>query len=58
MTHDIRWKQRYDNYQRALQTLDRAVDLAAERPLSELENQGLIHDGDARMIRARKLVPS
>lgn len=42
MTHDIRWKQRYDNYQRALQTLTRAVALAAERPLSELENQGLI----------------
>ena len=42
MTEDIRWKQRSDNYNRALQTLARAVDLAAERPLSELENQGLI----------------
>ena len=42
MSLDIRWKQRFDNYQRALQTLSRAVALSAERPLSELEQQGLI----------------
>ena len=42
MGSDIRWRQRFDNYQRALQTLSRAVALSAERPLSELEQQGLI----------------
>ena len=42
MSLDIRWRQRFDNYQRALQTLSRAVALSAERPLSELEQQGLI----------------
>ncbi len=39
---DIRWKQRFQNYSKALQTLQQAVDLAAQRPLSELEQQGLI----------------
>jgi nucleotidyltransferase substrate binding protein (TIGR01987 family) len=39
---DIRWQQRLANYQRALAQLTRAVALAHERPLSELERQGLI----------------
>lgn len=39
---DIRWKQRFNNYSQALQTLRRAVALARERDLSELEEQGLI----------------
>ena len=39
---DIRWKQRFDNYLRALQTLHRAVTLSEVRKLSELEEQGLI----------------
>jgi len=39
---DVRWKQRLENYLRALQTLRRAVELAEQRPLSELEQQGLI----------------
>jgi nucleotidyltransferase substrate binding protein (TIGR01987 family) len=39
---DIRWKQRFQNYSKALQSLRRAVELAAQRPLSELEQQGLI----------------
>jgi len=39
---DIRWLQRFANYQRALGQLTRAVLLAKERPLSELERQGLI----------------
>ena len=39
---DIRWLQRFANYQRALAQLTRAVALAQERPLSELERQGLI----------------
>lgn len=39
---DIRWKQRFNNYSQALKTLRRAVALAGERDLSELEEQGLI----------------
>lgn len=42
MPEDIRWKQRFDNYIRAFQTLSRAVALALQRPLSELEQQGLV----------------
>lgn len=42
MAEDIRWKQRFDNYLRAFETLRRAVDLARQRDLSELEQQGLI----------------
>ena len=41
-TPDIRWIQRLDNFQRALATLQRAIDLGQSRPLSELEEQGLI----------------
>jgi len=39
---DIRWKQRFNNFLRAFQTLSRAVALAEQRELSELEEQGLI----------------
>lgn len=39
---DVRWLQRLENYERALATLERALNLAASRPLSELEQQGLI----------------
>ncbi len=39
---DIRWKQRFDNFARALQTLRSAVELSGQRDLSELEQQGLI----------------
>ncbi|OGU00814.1 MAG: nucleotidyltransferase [Geobacteraceae bacterium GWC2_48_7] len=42
MPEDIRWKQRFDNYLRAFQTLSRAVELATARDLSELEQQGLV----------------
>ena len=42
MAHDIRWKQRFDNFQRALLQLTSAMALKALRPLSELEQQGLI----------------
>ena len=42
MTDNIRWKQRFANYQKALQTLTEAADLASQRPLSRLEQQGLI----------------
>ena len=39
---DLRWRQRFDNFQRALLVLERGVDLARSRELSELEQQGLI----------------
>lgn len=41
-TEDTRWKQRFENYLRAFETLRRAVELALRRDLSELERQGLI----------------
>jgi nucleotidyltransferase substrate binding protein (TIGR01987 family) len=39
---DIRWEQRLANYSTALAQLTKAVELAAQRPLSDLEKQGLI----------------
>ncbi|MEI7668710.1 MAG: nucleotidyltransferase substrate binding protein [Pseudomonadota bacterium] len=39
---DIRWKQRLDNFSRAYQNLSNAMQLANERKLSDLEEQGLI----------------
>jgi nucleotidyltransferase substrate binding protein (TIGR01987 family) len=40
--HDIRWQQRLSNYSKALDQLGRAVEISHQRPLSELEQQGLI----------------
>ena len=42
MNPDIRWKQRFQNYTLALQTLTEAVELSRQRPLTRLERQGLI----------------
>jgi nucleotidyltransferase substrate binding protein (TIGR01987 family) len=42
MDEDIRWKQRFQNYKKALLTITNAVELAASRNLSDLEKQGLI----------------
>lgn len=39
---DIRWQQRLNNFEKALQQLTLAVELSRQRPLSELEKQGLI----------------
>jgi nucleotidyltransferase substrate binding protein (TIGR01987 family) len=39
---DIRWQQRFSHYQKALRQLSSAVELSRQRPLSELEEQGLI----------------
>ena len=39
---DIRWKQRFSNYKRALDSLKSAVELANERELTDLEKQGMI----------------
>jgi len=39
---DTRWHQRFENFRRALLQLQQAVELSKERPLSDLERQGLI----------------
>ena len=39
---DIRWLQRFQNYQKALAQLTQAVELSRQRALSKLEQQGLI----------------
>jgi nucleotidyltransferase substrate binding protein (TIGR01987 family) len=39
---DIRWRQRIANYSNALEQLGSAVATSQQRPLSELEKQGLI----------------
>jgi nucleotidyltransferase substrate binding protein (TIGR01987 family) len=39
---DVRWRQRFQNYRQALSRLTEAVRLSCARPLSELEQQGLI----------------
>jgi nucleotidyltransferase substrate binding protein (TIGR01987 family) len=39
---DIRWVQRFNHFTKALKQLRDAVTLAQERPLSQLEKQGLI----------------
>jgi len=39
---DIRWKQRFHNYKKALATLKSAVELAKTRNLTDLEKQGMI----------------
>ena len=41
-TPAIRWMQRFQNFRQALSRLTEAVELAGRRPLSELEQQGLI----------------
>lgn len=43
MNHqDIRWQQRFANYKKAVQQLQSAVELSAQRALSNLEKQGVI----------------
>jgi len=40
--NDIRWKQRFNNYQKALAQLTDAVELHRLRPLSNIEQQGFV----------------
>ena len=40
--NDIRWKQRFQNYKKALAQLTEAVDLQRQRPLSSIERQGFV----------------
>ena len=42
VTQDVRWIQRFSHFTKALSQLREAVALAQERPLSKLEEQGLI----------------
>lgn len=39
---DIRWLQRFQNFEKAFRQLTSAVELANERDLSDLEKQGLV----------------
>ncbi len=39
---DIRWVQRFNNYQKALARLAEGVELASERELSNLEQEGVL----------------
>jgi nucleotidyltransferase substrate binding protein (TIGR01987 family) len=39
---DIRWKQRFANFNKALAQLTTAIELEKMRPLSDIERQGLI----------------
>ena len=41
-TQDIRWIQRYNHFAQAFEQLERAVELSNQRPLTELEEQGMI----------------
>lgn len=43
---DVRWKQRFHDYKRALATLRRGLDTQKARELSELERGGLIQAFD------------
>ena len=42
MQSDVRWIQRFQNYQKALKQLNDAVTLSLQRTLTSLEQQGLI----------------
>lgn len=41
-TKDIRWMQRFSHFDKAFSQLQEAVELSQQRPLSKLEQQGLI----------------
>ncbi|WP_067217001.1 nucleotidyltransferase substrate binding protein [Marinomonas gallaica] len=42
MTHDIRWLQRFEHFKKAYTQLQEALQLMAERELSNIEKQGSI----------------
>jgi nucleotidyltransferase substrate binding protein (TIGR01987 family) len=41
---DVRWRQRFQNFNKALDLLSVASELARQRPLSDLERLGLIQE--------------
>ncbi len=53
---DIRWIQRLDNYNKALSTLSKAIELDKSRELSELEKQGMIQSFEYTHELAWKLL--
>ncbi len=53
---DIRWIQRLDNYNKALSTLSKAIELNEKRELSELEKQGMIQSFEYTHELAWKLM--
>jgi len=42
MKDDVRWIQRFSNFKKSLTQLDNAMELIAQRELTELEQQGVI----------------
>jgi len=56
MDEDIRWKQRFQNYRKALATLKNAVELAESRDLTDLEKQGMIQGFEFTMELAWNLM--
>lgn len=52
---DIRWKQRFNSFSKALVQLKEGVDLAETRTLSRLEEQGLIQGFELPMNWLGKL---
>jgi nucleotidyltransferase substrate binding protein (TIGR01987 family) len=42
VNQDIRWKQRFSNFKKALKQLEEAIELSHQRDLSPLEKQGVI----------------
>lgn len=43
-SQDIRWIQRFKHFEQAYAHLERAVELSQKRELTELEEQGVIHE--------------
>lgn len=41
-SQDIRWRQRFINFEKAFSLLEQAVNLSKDRTLNELEEQGMI----------------
>ena len=53
---EIRWQQCFSNYQKSLAKLQAAVGLSHIRPLSELEQLGLLHTFEFTHELARKVM--
>ncbi len=54
MQKNIRWIQRFENYKKALKQLEKAVELATDRTLSDLEKEGLIQRFDAFQLAVNR----
>ena len=56
MIADVRWRQRFQHFERAYADLQEALELAATRPLSKLEKQGVIQGFEVTHELAWKLL--